>query len=128
MKNLLLSVNGKSFNVHNPRRDGSRICFLIEGTPYTVEIQSTAVIGTSATELTTQSRAESDTVIAPMPGVVISLPAKEGQRVTKGTTVVVIEAMKMENSITAPRDGVVSRVQTSLGEEVRAGQELLYIK
>ena len=46
-------------------------------------------------------------VKAPMPGKVLSVNVKAGDRVTKGQTLVVLEAMKMEQSLTAPRDGVV---------------------
>jgi biotin carboxyl carrier protein len=49
-------------------------------------------------------------VKAPVPGLVVRLPVKNGEAVKKGQSLVVIEAMKMENDIRSPMDGVVSAV------------------
>jgi biotin carboxyl carrier protein len=64
-------------------------------------------------------------VIAPMPGVVVSLPVQVGTRVEGGTIVAVIEAMKMENSIISARAGVVREIHVSIGKEVERGQTLV---
>ena len=55
---------------------------------------------------------------APMPGVIVSVPAQEGQTVTKGDIVVVLESMKMQNEFKAPKDGVVSSVRVAPGDKV----------
>ena len=62
---------------------------------------------------------------APMAGKVIRVFAQSGEQVKAGTTLVIIEAMKMEQPIVAPRDGVVSRVLCREGEQVTAGMELV---
>ncbi len=67
-------------------------------------------------------------LVAPMPGVVIDLRAQVGQRVKAGTTLVVLEAMKMEHPIAAPVDGVVTEVLVRAGEQVDGGAELLAIE
>lgn len=72
------------------------------------------------------SDAASDGVLkAPMIGQVIRLNAVPGAAVAKGDVLVVIEAMKMENQVIAPRDGVVASVSVSLGDQVNANQVLL---
>ncbi|MBB6172669.1 acetyl-CoA/propionyl-CoA carboxylase biotin carboxyl carrier protein [Nocardiopsis mwathae] len=55
---------------------------------------------------------------SPMPGTVLSVPVEQGQRVTAGTPVVVVEAMKMEHAVTAPIDGVVARLEVAPGRPV----------
>jgi propionyl-CoA carboxylase alpha chain len=59
---------------------------------------------------------------APMNGTVIALEAPEGERVGKGQTIIVIEAMKMEHRVTAPFDGVVEKLLTQPGAVVASGQ------
>jgi len=69
--------------------------------------------------------AESGSLAAPMPGKVIAVSAKAGDRVAKGTPLLVLEAMKMEHSIAAPADGLVKEVRCAPGEQVVEGFELI---
>jgi 3-methylcrotonyl-CoA carboxylase alpha subunit len=62
---------------------------------------------------------------APMPGKVIALAVAAGTRVAKGTTLLVMEAMKMEHSIVAPADGVVAEYLYAVGDQVADGAALL---
>ncbi len=67
-------------------------------------------------------------VAAPMPGLVIGLPVAVGQAVKRGETVVILQAMKMENELRAPRDGTVKEIKVSTGETVAMGQALLTLE
>ncbi|WP_431021479.1 acetyl-CoA carboxylase biotin carboxyl carrier protein subunit [Chromobacterium phragmitis] len=60
-----------------------------------------------------------------MPGRVVALLAKIGKWVAKGTPLLILEAMKMEHTITAPGDGVVQDFYFSAGEQVNDGDELV---
>lgn len=62
---------------------------------------------------------------APLPGTVIQVSAKPGQKVVKGDELFVIEAMKMNNKIRSPRDGVVGQVYVQAGENVNHGSLLM---
>jgi 3-methylcrotonyl-CoA carboxylase alpha subunit len=62
---------------------------------------------------------------APMPGRIVHLHVKKGDRVKHGDTLLVLEAMKMEHSILAPRDGVVEAMDFAVGDLVEEGVELL---
>jgi 3-methylcrotonyl-CoA carboxylase alpha subunit len=62
---------------------------------------------------------------APMPGKVVALLAKPGVKVAKGTPLLVMEAMKMEHTITAPGDGVVEAFHFAAGDQVAEGAALL---
>jgi 3-methylcrotonyl-CoA carboxylase alpha subunit len=69
--------------------------------------------------------AASGGLTTPLPGVVAAVPVKEGQAVAVGEVLMVIEAMKMEHSITAPYDGVVRAIHFARGDRVPEGSELL---
>ena len=62
---------------------------------------------------------------APMPGRIIQVHVKAGDRVTRGAPLVVLEAMKMEHTISAPADGTVARVRYQVGDLVEEGCDLL---
>lgn len=73
------------------------------------------------------SLADGETVSAPMPGNIIRVDVKEGDKVTAGQILVILEAMKMENEIVAPKDGTVAQVVTSKGAVVETGSPLVVI-
>jgi biotin carboxyl carrier protein len=67
------------------------------------------------------------TVRSPMPGRVVKVLARPGERVTAGQAVVVVEAMKMENELRVPRAGTVREVKCAEGAAVEAGQDLVVV-
>ncbi|MDE5618943.1 MAG: biotin/lipoyl-binding protein [Ruminococcus sp.] len=71
--------------------------------------------------------ASGETVSAPMPGNIIRVDIKEGDKVTSGQVIVILEAMKMENEIVAPKDGTVAQIVTSKGAVVETGSPLVVI-
>ena len=68
---------------------------------------------------------EGGRLTAPMPGKVISFLAVVGERVQRGQALAVMEAMKMEHTLNAPRDGVVGELLYAVGDQVAEGGELL---
>jgi len=67
------------------------------------------------------------TIVAPMPGTIIKVIAEVGGTVLKGQTLLILEAMKMENDIMAPCDGTVQEVIVSQGASVNAGDILVVL-
>ncbi len=67
------------------------------------------------------------TIVAPMPGTVLQVAVNVGDNVTKGQTLLILEAMKMENEIMAPADGVVQEINTTKGVSVNAGDILVVL-
>ena len=67
------------------------------------------------------------TVTAPMPGTVLSIGVEKGDKVTKGQTLLILEAMKMENQIMAPADGVIEEINVTQGVSVNAGDILVVL-
>lgn len=64
---------------------------------------------------------------APMPGLVVDVPVEEGQEVAKGDTIIILESMKMQNELKAPRDGVVQRIGVAAGQSVEQNKVLVTI-
>lgn len=64
---------------------------------------------------------------APMPGLVVAIPVTEGQPIKKGQVILILESMKMQNEIKAPRDGVIGRIRVKTGESVEQKQTLLSV-
>ena len=73
------------------------------------------------------SEAPSGGLVAPMPGRVLEIRAAMGDTVTKGQTMLLLEAMKMEHHMTAPFDGTVTEVRVATGDQVDNGSVLLVI-
>ena len=71
--------------------------------------------------------AAGETVNSPMPGNIIRVDVKQGDTVKAGQILVILEAMKMENEIVAPKDGTVAQVITSKGAVVDTGAPLVVI-
>ena len=68
-----------------------------------------------------------ETVEAPMPGSIVNVLVKVGQKVNAGDVLVIIEAMKMENEIMAPKNGTITQVVAQQGAKVETGSPLIVI-
>lgn len=71
--------------------------------------------------------AAGEVIKSPMPGNILKINVAQGQKVSEGDVVIVLEAMKMENEITATRSGTVAQVVVSKGAVVETGAPLLVI-
>jgi acetyl/propionyl-CoA carboxylase alpha subunit len=108
-------------SVHRVRtaRQGDRVLVWCDGRVFSFERPRGRRAATAA--------AHADDLASPMPGTVRRTFVVEGDRVTRGQILLVLEAMKMEHSIRAPRDGVVRRLLVREGQLVEAGVELVEI-
>ena len=70
---------------------------------------------------------DGEPVNAPMPGNILRIDVKEGDKVKAGQTLLILEAMKMENEIAAPKDGTVVQIATSKGAVVETGTPLIVL-
>ena len=64
-------------------------------------------------------------LVSPLPGAVIQVLIENGETVEKGQALMIIEAMKMEHTISAPQSGTVKRIYFAAGEQVSEGEQLL---
>jgi len=69
-----------------------------------------------------------NTVSAPMPGIIIGLNVKKDQEVKKGDTLLILEAMKMENAITCPKDAKIKDISVAIGDTVDKNKLLITLE
>jgi propionyl-CoA carboxylase alpha chain len=72
--------------------------------------------------------AAAGSLLAPMPGLVLRVLAEPGQAVTAGQPILVLEAMKMEQTVSAPADGVLAELHAKAGDQVSTGQVLAVLE
>jgi pyruvate carboxylase subunit B len=75
-----------------------------------------------------KAEAHEGSVIAVMPGAIIKILMKEGDKVEPETVLLIVEAMKMENEILAERKGTVKKIHVRVGDKVEPGQPLVDIE
>lgn len=140
MSAYTVTINGQAFAVLLKRRLGSALTFEIDGHEYTVPVDTTH--HHPSTEIAIQplpkdralraasssKAAFSPEVKAPLPGIISDIKVAEGDTVSAGGTLVVIEAMKMENPIKAPADLRVTQVHVKKGQEIAHGARLVSVE
>ena len=105
---------------------GQRYEVLIAGQPYEVRLEDERERALASLAGGAHESGDA-TIKAPMPGLVVNLPVAPGEVVQRGQTVVVLEAMKMENDLGAPRAGVVKEIKVAKGQAVNQGQALVVV-
>ena len=120
-----LLIDGVSYVVDAAEEDG-RTVVDVKGETYTVQVEEETryVIRTRAGTAGGQG---GQTLVAPLPGRITYVAVAPGQAVAPGDTLLVIEAMKMENEFKARVGGTVTEVRVSAGQAVNAGDVLLVI-
>ena len=105
----------------------------VNGTTYEVEVEEVKVAGGApkaaapAPAAKVAAGAGEHSVDAPMPGKIIKLVAAEGQAVKAGDVLLILEAMKMQNEITADADGTVKKFNVAAGQSVKAHESLVIL-
>lgn len=146
MKDYKYKINGNIYNVSVGDIDDNNIAQVeVNGVPYKVELEATKKVpvkvvapkpsaaprtstGEKVIAKPTGGAAGAGSVKAPLPGVVLSVQVKVGDTVKADDTVVLLEAMKMENAIHAGRDGKVASIAVAAGDSVLEGAVLLTIE
>jgi len=123
---LSLLLNNQSLEAIVEERDGAWEV-LIHGELYTVQVQDERAYRLAKARGVTAEMTGEAVIRSPMPGLIIAVPVEEGQVVSKGDQIVILESMKMENELRSPRDGVVKRVHVTPGESVEKNQPLATI-
>ena len=142
MKEYRYKINGNLYKVTVGDIEDNHVTVAVNGTPYTVELEKQnkpkikPVVRTASTTpaappaaVTRPARVGSKSGIkSPLPGVILEIKVKEGDTVKRGQTLLVLEAMKMENDIKADRDGKVTAIKVSKGESILEGTDLIIIE
>lgn len=134
MRNFHLTINGKRYAVSVARDPGSTdLEITVDGQTHRVEVEeeekAAAAPRPSPAARNPAPRAASvgGKILAPLPGVVLSVEVAPGDSARAGDTLLVLEAMKMENVILADSDCVVQAVHVAKGDKVEASQLLLEV-
>ena len=145
MKEYKYKLNGNLYNVVIGDIEDNIAHVEVNGTHYTVEMEKKpkeapapkpvvrpvakpAAAPAPASAPASKPAAGKSGVKSPLPGVILDIKVKEGDEVKKGQTVIILEAMKMENSINADKDGKVTAINVSKGESVLEGTDLVIIE
>jgi biotin carboxyl carrier protein len=144
MKEYKYKINGNTYKVAVGDIDDNIAQVEVNGVPYKVELEKKAAPVTvvnaprpAAAPRTASGEkviakpataSKGEVVKAPLPGVVLSIPVKVGDTVKSADTVLVLEAMKMENAIHAGRDGRVAAISVNPGDSVLEGAALITIE
>jgi biotin carboxyl carrier protein len=118
---LSLLVEGKSYEVRQEElADESRM--VVGGERFPVQVHDPRSLRARRSRETGAQGARK--IVAPMPGKVVRILAEVGVEVESGQPVLVIEAMKMQNELKAPKKGKISKLNVGEGDAVEAGQAL----
>lgn len=142
MKEYKYKINGNNYTVAVGDIDDKFAQVEVNGVPYKVELEHAAPVKIVTPKASPAPRTPSGekviaprpatggkgSVVAPLPGVIISVNVKVGDAVKAADTVVMLEAMKMENSIRAGRDGVVASINVNAGDSVLEGATLITLE
>ena len=133
MKQYKYQINGKRYevSVETPAADGT-IAVTVNGETYSVVREPEPVVEKKKVVVKPVAAKPSaggdemqDALRSPLPGTVIEILAKSGQQVKEGDTLIVLEAMKMNNNLTAEKDGVVKSILVAEGEAVKENTPLV---
>ncbi len=127
-----LIINGKSYDVFarrlNKPDEGESQTYEIffAGQRFDVQVEDERTRSLSSAAASAHGSKEAR-IRAPMPGLVIGLPLEPGTPVTRGQTVVILEAMKMENDLATPINGTIKEIRVSKGQTVNQGDVLVVV-
>ncbi len=124
MKQFKITVNGKTYDVAVEESNG------VASAPAAAPVATPAAPAPAAAPVAAPAPAApaatgAEKVNSPMPGNIIDIKVAAGDTVTNGQTLLILEAMKMENEIKAPCDGTVAGVHVAKGDTVDSGALLI---
>ena len=143
MKEYKYTIDGNKYDVAINEVGETTAKVTVNGTEYTVEwekpVEEKPVVKvqpaaakpaatTAAAPAPAAAPISGNAIKTPLPGVIIDVKVNVGDTVKKGDTVVVLEAMKMENNINADRDGKVVAIQVAKGDTVADGAALIVLE
>ena len=141
MKEYKFKINGKDYAVTIGEAEGKLLSVNVNGANYQVELENAPVAAPAAAPVQATAPAAAapaaaapaapagagEKVNSPLPGVIVEVSVKEGQAVKAGQKVAVLEAMKMENEIPAPKDGTITAIHVQKGDSILEGAPVVSI-
>ena len=129
MKNFNFKIHENSYEVNIVSHDSNIIQLDVNGTKYEVTMKKeikktkTPTLIRSASKrpaelLKVNSTSKKTKIVSPLPGIIVSLKIKVGDTIKIGDSLLILEAMKMENNITAEKDGIISAIHVTNGQQI----------
>ena len=141
MKEYKYKINGNEYKVAVGDIEENNVQVTVNGTDYTVELErsekpkikpvvrpASAAPLAPAPAMARPAAGAKGGIKSPLPGVILEIKVKEGDLVKRGQTLLVLEAMKMENDIKTDHDGKVVAINVSKGESILEGTDLIIIE
>jgi len=138
MKKYKFTINGTTYEVEINNAEGQTIELEVNGTPYAVtldkEVKQTktpkllrpqAIPSTDTNKQDAKTAKKGGSINSPLPGVILDVFVKPGDKITVGQKVILLEAMKMENNIESDKEGIVAEVKARKGDSVMEGDVLI---
>ena len=97
----------------------------VNNTKYEVKISNPLDLLIKEMGFSVGNAKKANDIKAPMPGIILNVAVEEGQEVLEGDTLLILEAMKMENAIGAPKDGTIKTVSIKSGGTVEKGELMI---
>lgn len=143
MKEYKFRIGGREYNVTVSPKEGKLFDVTVNGATYEVEAEQEAPAAPAPAAPVAQPapaqaapapaapaakpQGAGEKVASPLPGVIIEISVREGQAVKAGERLAVLEAMKMENEIPAPKDGTVTAIHAHKGDSLQEGDPVVTI-
>jgi len=121
---IIATVDGQSFEVY-PEEEVRMATPVTPAPVVQASVSAPAAAAPIPVHAAPAAASGISTVKAPIPGVIVSISVKEGDTVKKGQELIVLEAMKMKNSIRAQRDGKVIAIKVKIGDHVTQSQSMI---
>ncbi len=126
-----IDVENMNFEIEVGELTGGTAQVKVNGKPYKIIIENldivTAPVQTSPPAAGTNAPAGAGSIMAPIPGLILDIIVKAGDRVEAGDTVAIMEAMKMENNLVTNAAGTVKEINVQKGEQVNTGDLIMII-
>ncbi|RUS40640.1 acetyl-CoA carboxylase biotin carboxyl carrier protein subunit [Lacticaseibacillus paracasei] len=130
LRKFKITIDGKTYLVEMEEIGGAPAAQPAPAAPATPAATPTPAQATpaaSAPAAPVAPTGEGEVVTAPMPGTVTKILVKDGDAVTENQPLMILEAMKMENEIVAPKAGAIGQVFATLNQNVNSGDNLISI-
>ena len=145
MKQFKYTINGNIYKVTVNKVEDTLAEVEVNGIPYKVlmdkpakkqvvtvkrpvQVHTATAVPQQAVTRPASTGGGGGSVKSPLPGVILDVECKVGDAVKKGQKLFILEAMKMENTIPADRDGVIAEIKVSKGDSVLEGADLVIFK
>ena len=139
MKNFKFKIHDNNYKVNILSHEGNTIELEVNGTSYSVKMKEeikktkTPTLVRAASKrpsepLKVNPSSEKTKIVSPLPGTIFAMNIKVGDTIKEGDSLLILEAMKMENNIAAEKSGIISAIHVTVGQQVLQNDLLIELE